>query len=54
VQGDSSTSLHKKQRASDTRYATTPPVEITKCFTDHFNILTYFSKELRVLPDDDQ
>jgi hypothetical protein len=21
-------------------YATTPPVEIAKCFTDHFNILT--------------
>jgi hypothetical protein len=27
---------------------------LTKCFTDHFNILTYFSKELRVLPDDDR
>jgi hypothetical protein len=22
------------------RYATTPLVEIAKCFTDHFNILT--------------
>jgi hypothetical protein len=31
----------------------TLPHHLTKCFTDYFNILTYFSKELHVLPDDD-
>jgi hypothetical protein len=37
------------------RYATTPLVELTKCFTDYFNVWTYnFNKELRVLPDDDR
>jgi hypothetical protein len=25
---------------TDTRYAATPLVELTKCFTDYFNILT--------------
>jgi hypothetical protein len=27
---------------------------LMKYFTDYFNILTYFSKELHVLPDDDR
>jgi hypothetical protein len=31
-----------------------PLVELTKCFTDYFNILHNFSKELHVLPDDDR
>jgi hypothetical protein len=27
---------------------------LTKCFADYFNLLTYFSKELPVLPVDDR